>query len=76
MTEKKQEPRSFEAAMQRLEEIAAALEAGDLPLEESVKLFEEGMELTRYCASRLEEAERKLKKLIRRGEGFELEIME
>jgi exodeoxyribonuclease VII small subunit len=76
VTEKKQEPRSFEAAMQRLEEIAAALEAGDLPLEESVKLFEEGMELTRYCASRLEEAERKLKKLIRRGEGFELEIME
>ncbi|MDZ7372556.1 MAG: exodeoxyribonuclease VII small subunit [candidate division KSB1 bacterium] len=76
MAGKKSEPRSFESAMQRLEEIAAALEAGDLPLEESLRLFEEGMELSRYCASRLEEAEQRLKRLVRREGGFALEDME
>jgi len=73
---KKAEPKSFESAMQRLEEIAAALEAGDLPLEESIRLFEEGMELSQYCASRLQDAERRLKKLIRKEGGFELEVVE
>ncbi len=76
MAAKKSEPKSFESAMQRLEEIAAALEAGDLPLEESIRLFEEGMELSQYCASRLQDAERRLKKLIRKEGGFELEVVE
>ena len=76
MAAKKSEPKSFESAMQRLEEIAAALEAGDLPLEESIRLFEEGMELSQYCASRLQAAERRLKKLVRKEGGFELEVVE
>ena len=75
MAAKKSEPKSFESAMQRLEEIAAALEAGDLPLEESIRLFEEGMELSQYCASRLQDAERRLKKLVRKEGGFELEVV-
>ncbi|HFE52785.1 MAG TPA: exodeoxyribonuclease VII small subunit [Bacteroidetes bacterium] len=62
--------------MQRLEEIAAALEAGDLPLEESLQMFEEGVELSKYCAAKLEEAEQRLKRLVRKEGGFELEVIE
>ncbi len=72
----KVKPESFEAAMQRLEEIAAALEAGDLPLEESLQMFEEGVELSKYCAAKLEEAEQRLKRLVRKEGGFELEVIE
>ena len=72
----KKSPKSFESAMQRLEEIASALEAGDLPLEESLRLFEEGMELSKYCAARLDDAERRLKRLVRKEGGFQLELIE
>ena len=56
MAEKK-----FEAALSRLEEIVKELEAGELPLEQSLKLFEEGIKLSRVCNKRLEDAERALK---------------
>ncbi len=72
----KAKPKSFEAAMQRLEEIAAALEAGDLPLEKSLEMFEEGVELSKYCAAKLEEAEQRLKRLIKKEGGFELELID
>jgi len=67
--------RTFESAMKRLEEIVELLERGDLMLEESLKLFEEGMELSRYCAARLNEAEKKLKLLVKKDEGFQLELV-
>jgi exodeoxyribonuclease VII small subunit len=54
----------FEDAMQRLEEIVKNLESGDLPLEESLKVFAEGMELAKYCSKKLEEAEKKVTMLI------------
>ncbi len=60
MAEKK-----FEAALARLEEIVQELEKGDIPLEQSLKLFEEGIKLSSICNKRLEEAERKVEILIK-----------
>jgi exodeoxyribonuclease VII small subunit len=59
----------FEDAMKRLEEIVKSLESGDLPLEESLKVFAEGMELAKYCSKKLEEAEKKVTVLIEEGAG-------
>jgi exodeoxyribonuclease VII small subunit len=64
MAEKK-----FEAALSRLEEIVNELEAGDLQLEQSLKLFEEGIKLARVCNKRLEEAERKVEILLKDEAG-------
>ena len=64
MAEKK-----FEAALARLEEIVKELESGELPLEQSLKLFEEGIKLSRICNKRLEEAERKVEILLKDKDG-------
>jgi exodeoxyribonuclease VII small subunit len=64
MAEKK-----FEAALARLEEIVSELEKGDVPLEQSLKLFEEGIKLSRICNKRLEEAERKVEILLKDKNG-------
>ena len=63
---------SFEEAMKRLEEIVSHLEKGDIPLEESIRLFEEGSGLLALCSSQLEEAEQKVM-LLERGSGEETE---
>ena len=55
--------------MARLEEIVQKLEQGDLPLEQSLKLFEEGIRLSRICNTRLEEAERKVEILLKDKAG-------
>jgi len=67
-TKRSREP-GFEASLRRLEEIVAALEEGDRPLEESLRLFEEGVGLTRQCAARLDEAERRIEILGRGTDG-------
>jgi exodeoxyribonuclease VII small subunit len=54
----------FEKKLGRLEEIVQKMEKGELALEESLKLFEEGVKLSRECHTRLNEAEAKVKKLI------------
>jgi exodeoxyribonuclease VII small subunit len=59
----------FEKALARLEEIVQKLEQGDLPLEQSLKLFEEGIRLSRICNTRLEEAERKVEVLLKDKTG-------
>lgn len=64
MAEKK-----FEKAMERLAGIVESLEKGDLPLEDSLKIFEEGMELVNFCSRKLEEAEQKVTLLIKEGSG-------
>ena len=64
MVEKK-----FEAALARLEEIVKELEQGDLPLEQSLKLFEEGIKLSRICNRRLEDAERRVEVLLKDDAG-------
>ncbi len=55
--------KTFEEAMTRLEEIVRALEGGNVPLDESLVLFEEGISLVRFCNSRLEAAEQKVRLL-------------
>ena len=52
---------TFEAAMTRLEAVVKALEDGKTSLEESMKLYEEGVALVRLCSTRLEDAEHKVK---------------
>ena len=51
------------------EQIAQALESGDVPLEESLKMFEEGMKLIEFCNSKLNEAQKKVQKLTRTESG-------
>jgi exodeoxyribonuclease VII small subunit len=54
---------SFESALSRLEQIVGSLEKGDLSLEDSLKLYEEGISRARFCQDRLEEAEAKIEVL-------------
>jgi exodeoxyribonuclease VII small subunit len=69
MAEKK-----FEKSMQRLEEIVLSLEAGELPLEDSLKVFEEGMKLVKFCSNKLEEAEQKVTLLVKESGGKQTEV--
>ena len=69
---------SFEAAMERLESVVEKLEMGEVPLEEAIALFQEGMELSRVCNQKLTDVEQKIEMLMEK-EGqlvptsFELE---
>ena len=55
--------------MKKLEKIVADLETGDLPLEESIKTFEEGVKLTKHCQNLLSKAELKIQKLVESKDG-------
>lgn len=56
--------RTFEEAMKQLEEIVRKLEQGDVPLEESIDLYKQGMELSAQCSTKLQEAEKQLVQFI------------
>jgi exodeoxyribonuclease VII small subunit len=60
---------SFEETLTKLEEIVAQLERGDLSLEDSVRLFEEGSRLSADCRKQLEEAEGKVEMLVKQRDG-------
>ena len=60
--------KDFEAAIAELEAVVKKLEEGDLPLEQSLELYERGVQLSRFCHARLEEAERRIELLTERGE--------
>ncbi len=62
----------FEESLKKLEKIVSRLEKGDIPLEESLRLFEEGVRLSRFCNEKLDEAERRVEILLR-NEGGVLE---
>ena len=64
---------SFEENMQRLEQIVRAMEQGDVPLEESLKLFQEGTELVRTCGKILDEAQLQVKKISSASDGTPVE---
>jgi exodeoxyribonuclease VII small subunit len=69
---------SFEKALQRLEEVVHLLEQGDAPLEESIRLFDEGMKLAHYCQKKLKWAEQQVEMLVNQNgewvkKPFELE---
>jgi exodeoxyribonuclease VII small subunit len=66
---KKGEGPSFEGALKQLEEIVGRLEKGELSLEESLKLYEEGILLSRLCHGKLEEAEGKIEMLLKDSKG-------
>lgn len=60
---------SFEESLRKLESIVDQLEKGDLPLEESLKLFEQGIELSALCKQELDTAEGKVQVLIKQRDG-------
>jgi exodeoxyribonuclease VII small subunit len=60
---------TFESQLAALEKIVRELERGDLPLEESLRLFEQGVRLSRECQERLNQAERRIELLLRDAEG-------
>ena len=64
-----QQNQTFEQNMLRLEQIVRAMERGDVALEESLKLFERGVELTGFCSKALEEAQQKIAILTKDREG-------
>ena len=69
MNNDQEEPKSFEASLEALEEIVHQLEGGDLPLEKSLELFEDGIRLSRQCQERLNQAERRIEILLRDNQG-------
>lgn len=64
---------SFEESMKRLEQIVSVLERGEAPLEESLKLFQEGTELVRRCQNLLDDAKLQVKKLAISEDGEPVE---
>jgi exodeoxyribonuclease VII small subunit len=65
MAKKKPEEQNFEGALKRLEEVLDSLEHGDLPLEEAMQAFEEGVRLVRLCHQKLDEVERRVELLLK-----------
>ncbi|HEY6926276.1 MAG TPA: exodeoxyribonuclease VII small subunit [Steroidobacteraceae bacterium] len=63
----------FEAALAELESLVERLERGDLPLDEALKTFERGVELTRHCQSSLKAAQQKVEILLKRGSTTSIE---
>ena len=64
---------TFEASMTRLEQIVRAMERGDVPLEESLKLFQEGTELVQRCQKLLDDAQLQVKKIMVAQDGSPME---
>jgi exodeoxyribonuclease VII small subunit len=62
-------PKTFESSLEELERIVRELEQGELPLEKSLELFEQGVKLSRECQDRLNQAERKIEVLMRDNQG-------
>ncbi|HKN85007.1 MAG TPA: exodeoxyribonuclease VII small subunit [Pyrinomonadaceae bacterium] len=69
MTNSAEPGRTFEASLEALERIVRQLESGDLPLEKSLELFEQGIRLSRECQERLSQAERRIEILLRDNQG-------
>ncbi len=61
--------KTFEESMNRLEQIVRAMERGDVPLEESLKLFQEGTELVQTCTKLLDDAQLQIKKVMTAADG-------
>lgn len=68
-----EQSKTFEASIRRLEEIVKKMESGDLPLEEALRLFEEGTALVRASNKQLDEAELQVAKLMKGADGAPVE---
>ncbi|MEE9186531.1 MAG: exodeoxyribonuclease VII small subunit [Bacteroidota bacterium] len=66
---KKEKKGSFEKSLKRMEQIVETLERGDVPLEDALTMYEEGIQLSKLCIDKLTQAELKLKKLLRDVDG-------
>ena len=66
----KKKENNFESALKRLEEISDLLENEDTPLENSIKLFEEGIELKEFCEEKLKSAKLKIDKIVKRNKSL------
>ena len=69
MKNNEEQSRTFEASLEALEQIVHQLESGDLPLEKSLELFEQGIRLSRECQERLSQAERRIEVLLSDNQG-------
>ncbi|MBI5475023.1 MAG: exodeoxyribonuclease VII small subunit [Ignavibacteriae bacterium] len=69
MSAKKENKPTFEQSLRRLEQIVDELEQGTVPLDEALKMYEEGLELSKTCVARLSQAEMRVKKLSKDMEG-------
>ena len=70
MSEKNTEPKLIEEIFERLESIISNLESGDIPLDKSLTLFEEGMTLAETCRAQLNAAEQKVQELMKDKDGL------
>ena len=61
--------KTFETAIEQMDKIVQELETGDIPLEQAIKKFEEGVKLSQLCSKRLDETEEKMSMLIKTAEG-------
>lgn len=68
-----QQNQTFEASMARLEQIVRAMERGDVALEESLRMFQEGTELVRNCQKLLDDAQQQVKKIMTAADGSPVE---
>ena len=66
----KKNEKNFESALKRLEQISDLLEDEETPLEESIKLFEEGIELKEYCEEKLKSAKVKIDKIVKKNKSL------
>ena len=66
----KKKENNFESALNRLEEISDLLENEDTPLEDSIKLFEEGIELKDFCEEKLKSAKLKIDKIVKKNKSL------
>jgi exodeoxyribonuclease VII small subunit len=67
---------TFEKNLKQLEDVVTKLEQGDLPLDEAMKLFQEGMRLSKICSQRLSTVEQEIKKLVAENDKLKLEAFE
>lgn len=63
--------KSFEGALEKLEQITKELEEGDLSLEDSLKYFDEGVKLAEFCSNKLNDAQRKIEILLKKNDTME-----
>ena len=66
--------KTFEQALEQLEQIVQDLESGDLPLEKAIKRFEEGIKLSKYCNAKLDESEKRITILMQNNSGNVSEV--
>ena len=66
--------KTFEQSLEQLEHIVEALESGELPLEQALKKFEEGMKISKWCSAKLDETEQKVTVLLKDQEKRDIEV--